>query len=277
MGSRDPLRLSQYLINISISRGVKLYHPVKALSVVTDQDGTITGVQIVNLQTQEESTIPCTNLIISAGPWTPQVFKNLFPLSQKNFPVVPLPGYSLVVRSPRYTTEHERVENNSRSHALFTTHPNFCGFCPEVFSRQGGEIYIAGLNPTDVPFPEKPEETRKSMNKNELLRLKEVAVRLMGRLADENAASTDEVPNIDDLEVVREGLCFRPVTSRGTPIITRVNNENLGKGLETGSGGVFVAAGHGPWGISLSLGTGKVVAEMVEGVPTSVNVSRLAN
>lgn len=276
MGSSDPLRLSQYLINTSISRGVKLYHPAKALSVVTDQGGTITGVQIVNLQTQEESTIPCTNLIISAGPWTPQVFKNLFPSSQKDFPVAPLPGYSLVVRSPRYTTEHERVENNSRSHALFTTHPNSCGFCPEVFSRQGGEIYIAGLNPTDVPFPEKAEETRKFMNKNELLRLKEVAVRLMGRLADENAASTDDVPNLDDLEVVREGLCFRPVTSRGTPIITRVNNENLGKGLRTGSGGVFVAAGHGPWGISLSLGTGKVVAEMVEGISTSANVSRLA-
>ena len=31
------------------------------------------------------------------------------------------------------------------------------------------------------------------------------------------------------------------------------------------SGGVFVAAGHAVWGISLAPGTGKVVAEMVLG------------
>lgn len=273
-------------MNTSISCGVKLHQPTKALSVVTDQSGTITGVQVVDLKTQEESTIPCTNLVISAGPWTPRVFEKLFPSSQKTFPISPIPRYSLVVRSPRYTTEHERVKNDGRSHALFTTHPDSCGFCPEIFSRQGGEIYIAGLNPTDVPFPEQAEETRKFMDKDELLRLKEVAVRLMGKLADENVASTDEVPNLDDLEVVREGLCFRPVASRGAPIISRVSDEYLGDGLKTGSGqgsevgkargGVFVAAGHGPWGISLSLGTGKVIAEMVEGVQTSANVSRLA-
>jgi glycine/D-amino acid oxidase-like deaminating enzyme len=30
----------------------------------------------------------------------------------------------------------------------------------------------------------------------------------------------------------------------------------------TREGGVFIAAGHGPWGISLSLGTGKVMSEI---------------
>jgi len=34
---------------------------------------------------------------------------------------------------------------------------------------------------------------------------------------------------------------------------------------ETGKAGVFVAAGHAVWGISLAPGTGKVVAEMVMG------------
>lgn len=32
-----------------------------------------------------------------------------------------------------------------------------------------------------------------------------------------------------------------------------------------GGSGIFVAAGHGAWGISLSLGTGYVVAGLVEG------------
>ena len=35
--------------------------------------------------------------------------------------------------------------------------------------------------------------------------------------------------------------------------------------LPSPDGGVYVCAGHGPWGISLSLGTGKVLSEMLEG------------
>jgi len=77
----------------------------------------------------------------------------------------------------------------------------------------------------------------------------------------------------DDLEILREGLCFRPVGERGVPIIGRVDEGLLGLQLE---GGVWIAAGHGPWGISLSLGTGKVVSEMVEGRQTSANVRKLA-
>lgn len=42
-----------------------------------------------------------------------------------------------------------------------------------------------------------------------------------------------------------------------------------------GGGKVFVCAGHGPWGISLSLGTGLVLAEMVLGRELSADVSQL--
>lgn len=76
----------------------------------------------------------------------------------------------------------------------------------------------------------------------------------------------------DDLEILREGLCFRPVAAKGTPIVGRVADGVLG--VKT-TGGVWIAAGHGPWGISLSLGTGKVMSEMVEGRPTSADVRQL--
>jgi glycine/D-amino acid oxidase-like deaminating enzyme len=39
--------------------------------------------------------------------------------------------------------------------------------------------------------------------------------------------------------------------------------------------GVYVATGHGPWGISLSLGTGLVVAELAQGRPLSADISEL--
>lgn len=83
----------------------------------------------------------------------------------------------------------------------------------------------------------------------------------------------------DDLQILREGLCFRPVTEKGTPIISRVEDSCLGDGFSTrggGEGGVFVAGGHGPWGISQAIGTGKVLSEVIEGLPTSADISALA-
>lgn len=46
-------------------------------------------------------------------------------------------------------------------------------------------------------------------------------------------------------------------------------------GLKVGNGGVWIASGHGPWGISLSLGTGLVVSELVEGRKTSADILHL--
>ncbi|EAW12231.1 NAD(P)/FAD-dependent oxidoreductase [Aspergillus clavatus NRRL 1] len=282
----DPLRLSKFFMETALSRGVNLHHPAKAVSLVTDgASNTITGVRIIDLTTRTESTLPCTNLIICAGPWTPQVFCDLFPSSSVSVPITPLAGYSLVVRSPRYTLEHEAKGYGGRSHAVFTTHPASSGFSPEIFSREGGEIYIAGLNSTQIPLPSQAEDSHKLMEQKEMERLRQVAIRLMGKLVDGSAESTEEVINTNDLEIVREGLCFRPVSARGVPFVAKVEDDLLG-GFKTGTqnkkaagrarGGVFVATGHGPWGISLAPGTGRVVAQMVEGLRPEVDISGLA-
>ncbi|PWY96698.1 FAD dependent oxidoreductase superfamily [Aspergillus sclerotioniger CBS 115572] len=270
----DPLRLCRFLMDACTSRGVKLHHPTRASSLVRDKSGAITGVKIVNLDTKVESTIPCTNLVVCAGPWTPQVFRDLFPSSQISLPIYSLAGYSLVLRSPRHTLEHEQKTYGGGSHSVFTTLPPSCGFSPEIFSREGGEIYIAGLNTRTLPLPERPDDFHKSMDQKEMDRLKGAAVRLLGRIAEGTAGASDEAPSVDDLKITREGLCFRPASERGTPYVARVDDKLVGDGM-AGKGGVFVASGHGPWGISLSLGTGKVIADMVRGVQPAADVSGL--
>ena len=136
---------------------------------------------------------------------------------------------------------------------MFTTDDS--GYSPEIFSRIGGEIYIAGLNDANMPLPE--VATDKVIDKKSIEVLRRTAKRLLGKEGE------------DDLEVLREGLCFRPMGQRSTPYIGRVDDRFLGVKTESG---VWIAAGHGPWGISLSLGTGKVVSEMVEGMETSADV-----
>ncbi|KAF7930408.1 uncharacterized protein EAE98_004808 [Botrytis deweyae] len=253
----DPLKLCQFLLASCLERGVQLHHPAKALSVHQDMRSEISSIRILNTSTNIESDIPCTKILIAAGCWSPEVFSTLFPESTLKLPITSLAGHSLVVRTPNWNEELEEKE----CQAVFASDEE--GYCPEVFSRKGGEIYVAGLNSSTEPLPKLATESK--FQEDAIQRLENTARRIFG--FDESS----------EMEIVRKGLCFRPVTKRGTPILAKVADDNLG-GMSTRNdrdGGVWLAAGHGPWGISMSLGTGKVMAEMIQGKPTSADVSKL--
>jgi len=112
-----------------------------------------------------------------------------------------------------------------------------------------GHIYLAGLNSSTYPLPKVANE--RVVDQKSIAILKRTAHRLLG----------------DDFEVVRERVCWRPIAKRGVPLVTDLT--------EKGEVGVYIAAGHGPWGISNSLGTGFCVAGMVEGKDMTKYVGRL--
>lgn len=255
---RDPLKLSQFLLSQCLERGVQFHHPAKAVSIGKDMREELASVRVVSTDSSSEVDIPCTRIVITAGAWSPQVFETLFPGARTKLPITALSGHSMVVKSPRWAEELE----TKNCHAIYTTDES--GAFPEMYSRVGGEIYLAGLNDASIPLPGLAIESK--VYDTVVEKLQFICKRLLG------------LPSgIDDLEVVRTSLCFRPVTSKGAPILSRIADEKLG-GVKTrggSDGGVFLAAGHGPWGISMSLGTGKVMAEMVQALPTSVDIKGL--
>lgn len=180
------------------------------------------------------------------------MFASLFKEATISIPVGRLGGHSIVFKAPGMARDE--------SHSVYYTLGD--GLSPEAYYRPNGEIYLAGVNSSTIPLPSLATDA--TPFDDSLKKLKQIARELI--------ASDSE------LEVVREGLCFRPITDRGTPFIARLTDEQLGGGISTRlgqEGGVFLAAGHGPWGISLSLGTGKVVAEMMQGKDPSVDISQL--
>ncbi|KAF9879479.1 hypothetical protein CkaCkLH20_03022 [Colletotrichum karsti] len=254
-GQVDPLRLCNFLLETCKAEGVHLHHPATVLSVNTDLRGELSTVRIGDTTSSTETDVPCTRLVIAAGAWSPRVFSQLFPGASLELPVSSLAGHSLVVKPPG----DDRTKTGC--HAIFST--DGAGFSPELFSRVGGHVYIAGVNAPSLALPELPGQT--PVSAAAINQLKETAERIVN------------VPE-GELKVVRQGLCFRPVTTSGAPILTRIPDGRLGGGVSTRSGadgGVYVAAGHGPWGISLSLGTGKVMAEMMQGRKLSADISRL--
>jgi glycine/D-amino acid oxidase-like deaminating enzyme len=253
----DPKRLCQFLLGASMARGINLHHPAKVISISKDTRDELAAVRIA-FADGVETDIPCTRLVITAGPWTPTVFATLFPSATIRIPISPLAGHSLLVKSPRWSKEHE----TKGCHAVFAA--DDLGFSPEIFSRLSDEVYIAGLNSTSIPLPELSTDAK--IRPEAIETLKQTAKKMLG------------LPGCDDdLQILREGLCFRPVTSSGRPIISKVPDSKLG-GIKTrggGEGGVFVAAGHGAWGIAQSLGSGKVLTELIEGQRTSANIQAL--
>ncbi|KAF2236713.1 FAD dependent oxidoreductase [Viridothelium virens] len=257
----DPRRLSQFLLGQCKARGVQFHHPARPVSVSKDLRDHLASVRIQSATDESETDIPCTRLLITGGAWSPDIFRTLFPESSFTPPINSLAGHHLLVRSPRWSVPNETLG----CHSVFTTDDS--GFSPELFSRIGSEIYVAGLNDSSLRIPTTPAGAEALVDEGSVERLRKVATRMMVR---------EGCP--DDLEVIRTGLCFRPVTASGRSILDRIADKKLSGGFKTlggGEGGVWIAAGHGPWGISLALGTGKVMAEMMEGQPTSADVSGL--
>ena len=308
-----PRSLCAFLLSSCQSRGVQLHLSATPTSITTDpSSSTLTGLTYTTPSSPDPTTLPCNTLILAAGAWTPTLFSTLFPSSPLSLPIYPLAGYSLLAHSPRYTAAapllnppSPSLTNSSSSsssppkykcHAIYCspTPPSFRGtpwsYAPEAFARlaphAAPEVWIGGLNDPALGLPERAEEVKGLIDPAMVAELRDVLVQLCGGLReDEDGGGRGEEDggrpvegNVDDFENVQEGLCFRPVSESGVPVIGRVREGDLGGGLKTsgdGKGGVFVASGHGPWGISLSLGTGKVVSEMVLGDALSADVRGL--
>ena len=266
----DPKRLCEFLMKASREKGVQVHFPAHVVSIVKGLDGIIIAVKVQNDKTNDVEEIRCQSVALAAGAWTPSVFRSLFPHSSLKIPISGLAGYSVLVKSPRHTLADEK--KHGRCHAVFAAPNPSYDWAPEIISRPGAEIWAGGLNSSTLPLPRLATETVIDARKMEELR--KVTLRLMGKLRA--AEGPGNGINEDDLQITREALCFRPVTSSGKPIIAKLADGRLGKDIRTAEdGGVFVASGHGPWGISLSLGTGKVVAEMMDGRRTSADIGRL--
>ncbi|KAF2712477.1 FAD dependent oxidoreductase-like protein superfamily [Pleomassaria siparia CBS 279.74] len=252
----DPLRFCTWLLERCTERGVKMTYPAKAVGVLKDDDGCLSKLRISKDGT--ETTLSCNRLVITAGAWSPRLFNTLFPSSSTKISISQLAGHSLLLKNHFFNPKDEK----EICHAVFAT--DTLGFSPEYFSRAGGEVYLAGLNSTMIPLPEVASDVK--VIPAAIKQLKDCAISMMGTVESK------------EVEVMREALCFRPVTGSGRPIVSRISDNRLGSGIKTrggGEGGVFIAGGHGAWGISQGPGTGLCLAELIEGKQISANISAL--
>jgi glycine/D-amino acid oxidase-like deaminating enzyme len=230
--------------------------------------------------------IPFSNVVLAAGAWTPEIYRTLFPTSDLELPIASISGHSLLLRSSHWKalTANEEIETD----AVFATDERGEYF-PEMFYRADGEsrvvvhsyhsfyllstdtiltgkgtIWLGGINHTSTELPLPSPSGKAAPLASSISKLRETAEYLY------------DLPS-SSMITDRESVCFRPVTPASVPIVARVPEVRLGRGWrgQNGPGGVYVAAGHGPWGISGSLGTGKVVSEMLLEENVTADLSEL--
>ncbi|KAK9452028.1 FAD dependent oxidoreductase [Limtongia smithiae] len=306
----NPYSLCHFLLDQCKEHGVEIYNPFQLQKVNIERDGKISTAVLCDMYTDDLHVIPnVDNIVIAAGAWSPNVFRTVFPGTKYLPAITSLAGFSMTLASPlspyngpaygevavldspgssnsdinvdmygngNTTNPFVAQQNYSRTRdALFVRSSITNRWSPEIFSRSNGEIYIAGLNEqgyhpslssmapksyandsssTDDSDTEGQPQTRPYMDNFAVL--KNMAMSVLG----------------PELKVIRKSVCLRPVTPRGDPIIGHVPPEAI-----CGARGVYISSGHGPWGISLCLGSGKVIAELLsEGSVRSADISRLA-
>ncbi|CEL51864.1 Putative oxidoreductase C1F5,03c OS=Schizosaccharomyces pombe (strain 972 / ATCC 24843) GN=SPAC1F5.03c PE=3 SV=1 [Rhizoctonia solani AG-1 IB] len=243
-----PFHLTQTLAKVAQSRGVQIHLGASASKINFAPDSDKVPIELVATKSDgSEIVIPATDVVFAAGPWTGVLARKL--LGKKDAgaagTIEPSEPSSSVVLRPG-------VSRQITNHMLFTG-LTFGGRSrePEVYPRSDGTVYLCGAGGEDesIPLPERADQVKPVPAA--IQRLKE-------------AAAFVSADTFVDAQVVAEQCCFRPNSQTGLPVIGKVRE------------GIWMASGHGVWGIQNGPGTGKCLAELILGLPTSADISQLS-
>ncbi|KAK3112297.1 hypothetical protein LTR53_011563 [Teratosphaeriaceae sp. CCFEE 6253] len=206
----------------------------------------------------KEETIPATDVVIAAGPWT----ANVHPTA----PITALRAHSVCIRPSRPVSAYAlftqiklpsgfgRTDQSNQGEGKKKSFKAGWGeqvVTPEIYARPKNEVYACGEGDQMVSLPESTEDVVVDESRCQ-------------DIVDYCASISDE---LRDGEVTARQACYLPNVSAGSghPLV----------GL-TGVKGEVMAAGHTCWGIQNGPGTGKLVSEFVfDGEAKSAKVKGL--
>ena len=246
-GQVNPYMMTKTLAELAEDHGVKIIiGSATAIDYAEDHQS------VVSVQYSQNGTIhslPATDILLAAGPWTPRLFTKVHLKMPRGHSVVIKPSRNLspYVLFPSIATPPD----GSFEHIL----------SPEIYPRPGDRlhnfdsVYACGPDDYDVPLPDTSESVAvddQSCN-------------------DVWTAVKSVSQEIHDGEVITKQACYKP------QIRPHEEDEEVGPMVgPTGIKGLWLATGHDEWGIQNAPGTGLVMSEMIlEGVAHSANCDSL--
>jgi hypothetical protein len=96
--SRNPRRFGAWLLAECYRANIQVRTNSRISGVKLSDEGVLQFVSIFSAQCSE--TLPCDDLVLGAGPWSPRLFKELFPSANLDFHETTNSGNWVVVKSP---------------------------------------------------------------------------------------------------------------------------------------------------------------------------------
>lgn len=243
-----PYQFTTSVAQLAKEKGVKII--LGSVSNIDRSSGAVKSVTYIDKETSESHTIPATDVIISAGPWT----KSIYPPA----PISAMRAHSVTIKSKipisayALFTEINLPPNFGRTDTFMKSkRPHSKQVTPEIYARPGDEAYACGEGDTLVPLPKTSADVQTDDQRCQ-------------DIIDYVSSISDE---LRDGEVTARQACYLPnvQAASGGPLIG-----------ETGVKGLLMAAGHTCWGIQNGPGTGKLISEFVfEGRAKSANIASL--
>ena len=243
-----PYQFTTSMAQLAEEMGVKI--TLGSVSSIEKSGDAVKSVTYEDKETSESHTIPATDVVISAGPWTKSVYPPA-PISAMRAHSVtiksktPISAYALFteISLPPDFGRTDTFLKSKRSHSKEVT--------PEIYARPDDEAYACGEGDTMVPLPNLSSEVQTDPSRCQ-------------DIIDYVSSISDE---LRDGEVTARQACYLPnvQAASGGPLIG-----------ETGVKGLLMAAGHTCWGIQNGPATGKLISEFVfEGKAKSAKIAAL--
>lgn len=246
----DPGETAQvhpYLFTTSIAKlaeekGAKII--LGSVSGIGYSGDAVESVSYTEKESGEARTIPATDIVIAAGPWTRSVLPNA--------PISATRAHSVVIRPTRPVSGYTLFTNIEIPANFDPSKPSRPTVAqPEIYARPDDTVYACGEGDHVVPLP----ATTADVEVDET-RCQDI-INQVGSVSDE----------LRDGQICVRQACYLPnvASARGGPLIGHA-----------GTKGLYLAAGHTCWGIQNAPGTGKVISEFVfDGQAKSAKISSL--
>ena len=236
-----PYYFTTSIAKLAEEKGIKI-----VLGSVTGIDHSSGGVKSVYYSDKESGqsyTIPATDVVVSAGPWTRSVLPQA--------PISATRAHSTVIRPTRPVSAYTlftTIQLPANFHPSKKSRPTLV--MPEIYARPDNTVYACGEGDHTEPLPKTSADV-----KVDLQRCQDIMDQV-GSISDE----------LRDGEVCASQACYLPnVSNGGGPLIG-----------PTSVKGLFLAAGHTCWGIQNAPATGKLISEFVfDGMALSAKIGTL--
>jgi glycine/D-amino acid oxidase-like deaminating enzyme len=226
----------------------------------TGADGRRKVIGVRSTSDRGESVLDAEVVIVAMGPWSSSLLgwphPNRIGFSGRR-------AYSVIVSAPATPTalftninledktlDVEIYPRPDGEFPFFSLFVFFFFFLSFLISKSSmiGTIYICGISDSTA-LPESVEEVQPS----------ETAIQSLME------GASFLCPSVANADIVAKQACHLPGSPDGEPVI----------GPLPDAPGLYVCAGHSCWGILLSLASGLVISEMVQGHTPSIDVSGL--